>query len=39
MKILRGMYERVVTGRYLHAHSEETEDFFDFYWVSLVQVV
>ena len=38
MKILRGMYERVVPGRYLHAHSEETEAFFDFYWVSLYKL-
>jgi len=33
MKILRGMYERVVTARYLHAHPEGTDDFLDFYWV------
>ncbi len=34
MKILRGMYERLVTGRYLDAHPEETDTFFDFYHVS-----
>ncbi len=33
MKILRGMYERAVTARYLHLHPEEAEDFVDFYWV------
>lgn len=34
LKILRGMYERCVTARYLHLHPEETEAFFDFYWLS-----
>lgn len=34
MKILRGMYERVVTARYLHVHPEETESFLDFHCVS-----
>jgi Family of unknown function (DUF5677) len=34
LKIVRGMYERCVTARYLHAHTEETEGFFDFYWLS-----
>ena len=34
LKILRGMYERVVTAWYLHANPEETQDFMDFYWVA-----
>ena len=34
MKLLRGMYERVVTARYLHEHPEEARDFIDFYWVN-----
>lgn len=34
LKIVRGMYERCVTARYLHLHPEETEAFFDFYWLS-----
>lgn len=35
MKTLRGMYERLITAQYLHTRPEETEDFLDFYWVSL----
>lgn len=34
LKILRGMYERMVTAWYLHGNPEETENFMDFYWVS-----
>ncbi len=34
MKILRGMYERAVTAYYLHLCPEETENFFDYYWVA-----
>jgi hypothetical protein len=34
MKLLRGMYERVVTARHLHAHPEEVRDFLDFYWIN-----
>lgn len=34
MKLLRGMYERVVTARYLHLHPEETEAYLDFDVVS-----
>lgn len=34
MKILRGMFERVVTACYLHHHPEETAAFRDFYWIS-----
>jgi hypothetical protein len=34
MKLLRGMYERVVTARHLHTHPEEVPDFLDFYWVN-----
>lgn len=33
MKIVRGMYERAVTARYLHLHPEEADDFLDFHWV------
>ncbi len=34
LKILRGMYERAVTARYLHMHPEEADNFLDFHWVS-----
>jgi hypothetical protein len=34
LKILRGMYERAVTARYLHMHPEEADNFVDFQWVS-----
>lgn len=34
MKILRGMFERAVTARYLHLHPGETSVFLDFYWVT-----
>ncbi len=33
MKIVRGMYEKAVTARYLHLHPEECNDFMDFHWV------
>jgi len=34
LKVLRGMYERVVTARYLHtANNSEVENFLDYYWV------
>jgi hypothetical protein len=33
-KLLRGLYERIVTLRYLREHPEEIEDFLDFYHVS-----
>jgi hypothetical protein len=33
-KLLRGLYERVVTLRYLHEHPAEVENFLDFYWVA-----
>lgn len=33
-KLLRGIYERAVTLRYLREHPEEIEDFLDFYHVS-----
>ena len=33
LKVLRGMYERVVTSRYLHLHPEETESFLEFHWI------
>jgi hypothetical protein len=33
-KLLRGLYERAVTLRYLHEHPEEIEDFLDFHHVS-----
>ena len=32
-KILRGLYERSVTARYLHAHPEECDAFMEFYWI------
>lgn len=34
LKILRSMYERAVTARYLHLHPENTDDFLAFHWVS-----
>jgi Family of unknown function (DUF5677) len=37
-KLLRGMYERVVTARFLHAHPEEVRNFIDFYWVNAYKV-
>jgi hypothetical protein len=33
-KLLRGLYERAVTLRYLHEHPEEIDDFLDFYHVT-----
>ncbi len=33
-KLLRGLYERAVTLRYLHEHPNEIHDFLDYYWVS-----
>jgi hypothetical protein len=33
-KLLRGLYERVVTLEYLHEHPEEIDDFLDFHLVS-----
>ncbi len=38
MKILRGMYERVVTGRHLHSHPEDVKDFLGFYWINAYKV-
>ena len=38
MKLLRGMYERVVTAHHLHMHPEEVRDFLDFYWVNAHKV-
>jgi hypothetical protein len=35
LKILRGMYERVITAWYLHQHPEEAEAFLNFRWVSI----
>jgi hypothetical protein len=35
LKILRRMYERVVTAWYLHQHPEEAEAFLNFRWVSI----
>src|SRR5262249_53681654 len=34
MKLLRGLYERAVTLRYLHEHPEEVENFWDFHHVT-----
>ena len=33
LKILRGMYERIVTALYLASHSEQVDDFLDYYYV------
>lgn len=34
LKILRGMYERLVTARYLHRNPGETERFLDFHYIA-----
>jgi hypothetical protein len=33
LKILRGMYERVVTARHLQHNPNEADDFLDYHWV------
>jgi len=38
LKILRGMYERLVTGSYLHSHPEETSDYLDYHHVAQYKV-
>lgn len=35
LKILRGMYEKLVVARYLHLHPEEADAFWNFYAVGL----
>jgi hypothetical protein len=35
LKLILGMFERVVTAIFLHLHPEQADQFFDFYWVSL----
>lgn len=32
-KIVRGMFERAVTARYLHLNPDETQRFLDYHWV------
>jgi hypothetical protein len=39
LKILRGMYERVVTARYLAANPAEVDRFLDFHWVQQRKIV
>jgi hypothetical protein len=34
LRLIRGMYERTVTARYLHANPDQIDDFYDFHWVS-----
>lgn len=34
LKIVRGMFERVITALYLRLHPKDTDDFLDFHWVS-----
>lgn len=34
IKILRGMYERAVTARYLYLHPQEVQAFIDYHWVA-----
>jgi hypothetical protein len=34
LRLIRGMYERTVTARYLHSNPIEVDDFYDFHWVS-----
>ena len=38
MKVLRSLYERAVTARHLHLHSEQTDDFIDFFWVNAAKL-
>jgi hypothetical protein len=33
-KLVRGMFERLVTAIFLHQKPEFADDYFDFYWVS-----
>jgi hypothetical protein len=34
LRLVRGMYERTVTARYLSHHPDEIDNFFDFHWVA-----
>jgi hypothetical protein len=34
MKLLRGMYERAVTARYIHLYPDSADDFLDFHWIT-----
>lgn len=34
MRLLRGMYERAVTARYLHLHPDAAQDYLDYYWMT-----
>lgn len=38
-KILRGMFERVVTLKYLHAHPDEVENYANYYWIGQHKLV
>jgi Family of unknown function (DUF5677) len=33
LKLVRGMFERTVTARYLSTHPEEAQNFLDFHWI------
>jgi hypothetical protein len=39
LKILRGMYERVVTARYLTSNPAEVDKFLDFHWIQQRKIV
>jgi hypothetical protein len=34
LKVLRGMFERLVTAKFLHLHPEETGNYLDYYWIN-----
>lgn len=38
-KVLRPMFERVVTLKYLHAHPEELDAYLDYYWINQRKLV
>ena len=34
LRLVRGMYERAITARYLHLHPGSAEQFMDYFWVT-----
>ena len=39
LKLLRGMFERLVTAHYVHTHPTEADNFLDYFWVSQQKVL
>ena len=37
--IVRGMYEKTVTSRYLHSNPDKVDDFLDYFWVAQRRLV